>query len=182
MTFRPMPELIYGGMWSLRDTSKTKEASVDIDGKVFNVPFGSDPQSIALRRHEYFHVKWSPPNYILRDLTEGSIQHKMAIQSLEDLRVNRKGELQGLDVLASLPSHNLAEIKRRARNNVYDMACIYLASYGYHGSENLKNYIRHQFESYDGVIPELDRMEKAVIDNPDFETVKEMAARTHNAF
>jgi len=77
------PHLIWEGEWEIKDTTKKKEGKVLLSKKQLFVPNGNSPMEIAIRAHEYGHIKWSPLRLKLRDNLEREI-----FKGVEDCRIN----------------------------------------------------------------------------------------------
>ena len=89
----PVPELIMPGKWRKANTGEAaKGGSVDISKKQFNSPWDGSDESVAIRAHEYLHIKYSPPKDMINSQTSSRGKaFETAIMSLEDERVNYIG-------------------------------------------------------------------------------------------
>src|SRR4051812_21715970 len=87
---RPLPEMLDGDDWEVRNSGDLKIAYVDYKKKEFVVPFSSGPAGELVRAHEAMHIKISPKNHKFgeADFT--------AFQSVEDARVNSALRLAGI--------------------------------------------------------------------------------------
>lgn len=83
--FQPLPELVIPGEWVSREGS----GSVNLIKKTFTSPYSDKPGDLAIRLHEYLHLKLSPAR--AKGLRGG-----YAIRALEDMRVNHLGSKMGL--------------------------------------------------------------------------------------
>src|SRR6266516_6187006 len=79
---RPIPELLDGENWEVRNSGDIKKAYVDFGTRQFVVPFEEGPSGELVRAHEAMHVKITPQNYVLPKEMDF-----VTLQSLEDCRV-----------------------------------------------------------------------------------------------
>src|SRR6476620_1255182 len=79
---RPIPELLDGEDWEVRNSGKKNLGYVDFDNKEFVVPFEETPCGELVRAHEAMHVKITPRNFSLDPEMDW-----VTLQSLEDCRV-----------------------------------------------------------------------------------------------
>ena len=189
MFIKPMPEAIENGDWKISNSDKAEVnidervlAEVNIDERVLNVPFGSDDRSVALRNHEYYHIKWSPKNELLTNLAENNNALGLAIRNIEDMRVNRLGELQGLcsaDVLTE--DSELMALLENTLKNPFEMATVYLAVYGYKGEKKAREIFKRTLSPL-GIVPLLDEIQENVLADLTFDTVVAQATRLVEAF
>lgn len=107
----PNPELIIAGKWKKEEN--TKGASVSITGKVYSAPLDDSPPSVAVRNHEYGHLKVSMPREKLPLTAEEKIDVILqdAIGALEDHRTNYLLENEfGIDIKAAGYIRNVNEV------------------------------------------------------------------------
>lgn len=79
---RPLPEILDGQDWEVRNSGNIHTAYVDFDKREFVVPFESSPGAELVRAHEAMHVKISPKK--TGALNEADF---VTLQSIEDCRV-----------------------------------------------------------------------------------------------
>jgi len=79
---RPIPELLDGENWEVRNSNDVSRAYVDFDKREFVVPFEESPAGELTRAHEAMHVKISPRDYVRPDDMGFT-----TLQSVEDCRV-----------------------------------------------------------------------------------------------
>lgn len=79
---RPLPELLDGKDWEVRNSGNLKKAYVNFKKKEFVVPFTSGPAGELVRAHEAMHVKITPQKH---SFSEADF---VTYQSVEDARVN----------------------------------------------------------------------------------------------
>jgi len=103
----PVPELIMPGKWKKQNAGDSRNGgSVDISKKQFNSPWDGSDESVAIRAHEYLHIKYSPPKDMVPTLAVRGKAYNMAVMSLEDERVNYLGaERHAMDLtpIAKIP-------------------------------------------------------------------------------
>ena len=80
----PLPEIIGGEDWEIRESPDGRMAYVDFDKKEMCVPFDEGPKSELLRAHEAMHVAITPRNKLA---TLTGVQNR-TVQACEDARVN----------------------------------------------------------------------------------------------
>src|SRR6266576_3954481 len=79
---RPIPELLDGEDWDVRNSNDVKKAYVDFKTRQFVVPFEEGPSGELVRAHEAMHVKITPQDY-----SRPEDMDFVTLQSLEDCRV-----------------------------------------------------------------------------------------------
>lgn len=87
---RPLPELLDGDDWEVRNSGDCKKAYVDFKKKEFVVPFMYGPSGELVRAHEAMHVKISPHKHSFKEADFTTYQ------SVEDTRVNQGLRLAGI--------------------------------------------------------------------------------------
>lgn len=189
MIIKPMPELVNRGRWQVNDTASSSDgASVNLDERMLRVPLGRDNKSRAIRNHEYFHIKWSPENKVLAKLSKGDIALNLAIKSIEDLRVNRLGELTEISVADAFTAREMAtllgtEWTDSKKGDGFMHACNWISCYGYEAQHDAKAFLAGKIAQLDSkILPILEDIEKLVLATPTFDTVLEQAKRLVEAF
>lgn len=179
MIIKPLPELIKRGKWTTKQESGGALGSVNLTKRILQVPFGQDEKSRAIRNHEYFHVKWSPDNEVYTKLANGDARIAMAINNIEDLRINHLGSKLGLDVSKACVATD-SFVSQRLIDTVktdFERAVIYLAVRGYDAQERVRNAHCKSLESV-GVLPLLESIESEVLARADdFSVVPEQAEK-----
>jgi len=128
------PHLIWEGEWEIKDTTKKKEGKVLLSKKQLFVPNGNSPMEIAIRAHEYGHIKWSPLRLKLRDNLEREI-----FKGVEDCRINILLQEQGINLeLLATPDEAKAWLEKwKLKSEIFDsdsseyLALEYLAVLAY---------------------------------------------------
>lgn len=80
----PIPEMIKGQKWEVREAEKQDQAYVDLEKRQMVVPLDFSPKSELLRSHELMHVAISPFD---KQIEIDSAVEDRTLQSLEDCRV-----------------------------------------------------------------------------------------------
>jgi hypothetical protein len=102
---RPLPEILDGEDWEVRNSGDVKKAYVDFKNREFVVPFEESPAGEIVRAHEAMHIKITP-NDFSKDEFSDEIQF-VTMQSIEDCRVWQGLRLVGIptdDPMAKLYS------------------------------------------------------------------------------
>lgn len=84
----PNPELVLPGKW--KKNEQRNGGSVEITQKIYSAPFDDSPVSVAIRNHEYGHLKVSPPRELwpLSDNDKYDTRLNDILGAMEDHRTN----------------------------------------------------------------------------------------------
>jgi len=126
-----IPETIMIGDWSV----VSGKGMVSIKDKKFRVPLGNTRQDLAVRVHEYGHIKFSPLRKNKEIVTDKKLL--LADAALEDFRVNHLITGKKVTVL----KHVLTPTKANAikvHPSPFMQSLLYVACYHYTGIKNLK--------------------------------------------
>lgn len=102
---RPIPELLGRhdsdtfGEWVVKNCPPTRGIpSTSVEGRIMNVPMGTDPLSRAITAHEMVHAKISPK---ADDMTKWVARERASVEGMiavEELRVNYLASKAGFDM------------------------------------------------------------------------------------
>lgn len=166
---QPVPELISPGQWKKQKAVNKRSGNIDIKDKTITTPIDDSRISECLRIHEYFHLRWSPVDKILKDKLM-----EECVRSFEEERVNFLGTTLNIFI-----NEITDDIKLVPTSNLLDLCIMYISSRQYNQTEDMNKL-------FSRIPPEIKSIIDVLIDKvrsqPTFDTVKICAQMLYNIF
>lgn len=140
MMNRPIPELLGRndgqtfGEWVVKNCPPTRGIpSTSVEGRIMNVPMGTDPLSRAITAHEMVHAKISP---MAHDMEKWIARERASIDAMvavEELRVNYLASKAGFDMKVLFDGSEEATGERCVAMNMWPEAVRFAVSTAHTG-------------------------------------------------
>lgn len=165
---KAFPEGIYPGDWQV----KNGNGSVLLEQLKLNVPLKNDDESIAIRNHEYLHIKYSPQSCDTRGLND---VETLAVKAFEDGRVNSLGRDNNVDISNAININEVSELMQKlsSQNKVF----LTISAIGYSAFDGLSNHLTPLEKT---IVKRYD--EKIQFDKQNFELVRNHALECAKIF
>lgn len=165
---RPLPELLDGDDWEVRNSGDIRKAYVDPKKKEFVVPFAPGPGGELVRAHEAMHVKITPAKFATKGVDF------VTLQSVEDTRVHQGLRLSGIatDKGRVFTTAELSIFERDpTRNTPLRLGEAVFATNGLAEEEDLRRIVKRAHPRGEEILQICDKLHKKYFDGKEADGV-----------